>query len=502
MNKKSFIVKGLTFALGSMLFAACNMVDNPVVPTPGGGDEPVIEPVDETYAIIGSEDNTTPFWSAFSQDYKLQKNQALHLQFVNYTNQAENWDNWLAGITNDVDRNDTANGYVEYAILRADNWGWGTTYNGEFNESAWNWDTFKQDMNGATVDLTVARYDKHIQVLAEVLTAAGQTYEQAYTLYSNTADEVIRVFLLVEGGHLVIDNTKTEIIESPISVPALEGLIPVGKANVWVEQEAASEWNPSSFEVDVQNIANKLGCEVSALTLNAVNEEQAFAGSTANNGGFWYNQDGNVTSWGNNTAFYIEPLEAGNFAAMNIGQFPGFFKGGDNAETTLFFVNGEKYYVVDVHLTVVEPKQLDVTLESVGEATLTFEQAVSGYEWSEGVAIPTDQIAEAIGTTEGVLYGLAVLDENGNEPEGNAKYVKNYTMDPAPGFWFNKDGRNSGWGEGVSAIGMSIAVTDGMVQMIQMPGVCAAGETYNAKVFFVNEETGKMFTLNLVLNVK
>ena len=44
---------------------------------------------------IGETDLTTGWWTAFSDYFSLTKNQVLTLEFTNYTNKLENWNNWV-----------------------------------------------------------------------------------------------------------------------------------------------------------------------------------------------------------------------------------------------------------------------------------------------------------------------------------------------------------------------------------------------------------------------
>jgi flavin reductase (DIM6/NTAB) family NADH-FMN oxidoreductase RutF len=112
-----------------------------------------------------------------------------------------------------------------------------------------------------------------------------------------------------------------------------------------------------------------------------------------------------------------------------------------------------------------------------------------------------DQTLRIVAEIVNTIVDDSVLDEEGNEPEGNARYVKNYTMAEAPGFWLNAEGRNSGHGD-KSVFGLSVGnAKPGQISMIQMPDLCSVGDVYKAEVFFVNEETGAMVTINLVYSI-
>ena len=81
----------------------------------------------------------------------------------------------------DVHSADTNADYKEYAVVRADNYGWGAGYeNIATAECDWNWDTFKTDMDGADVELTITNNGDTADIVAKVTSAGGTTYNQSY----------------------------------------------------------------------------------------------------------------------------------------------------------------------------------------------------------------------------------------------------------------------------------------------------------------------------------
>lgn len=162
-------------------------------------------PGSEDDYIVGLLDNTTPWWSAFSNGLVLEGNGTIHFGFYNYSDMVENWDNWLIVFTNSgltpIDE-----GYdmsQELVVLRADNYGWGALFGSTVLENNYDWDTFKTDMDGAYVDINAVRDGKIINMTANVTTVDGKEY-----LYSAAIDgvesETVGAFLTVEKGHLLI----------------------------------------------------------------------------------------------------------------------------------------------------------------------------------------------------------------------------------------------------------------------------------------------------------
>jgi hypothetical protein len=178
--------------------------------------------------VVGQEDNSTAWWTAFSDYYAVPASKKLHLEFVNYSSMAQNWHNWLCLAAN-AERG--ADGYYEYFALRADNWAWGdgkdtnaagTSFWGAENyelTSNFNWDTFKADMNGAKVVMEVANDKANNQIIVEAQMTPATATEVVYTErfvkkqanFPIAVADPIQVFLTIEGGHLVIDNEATQI---------------------------------------------------------------------------------------------------------------------------------------------------------------------------------------------------------------------------------------------------------------------------------------------------
>ena len=283
----------------------------------------------------------------------------------------------------------------------------------------------------------------------------------------------------------------------------VEGMTKVGEdvinAEIWPDP---TNYTHVDIHPDVDAIAAALGCEVGDFGMQALDDTDNWGGTTANNGGFWFSQAGTVVGYGSNSYFFIEPATANDYSLLHLGQYPGRISIGEEYSTKLYFVNGEKYFELTVNMKVVPEKVVDGLFKEVARRSLTFQQVpTSGYEWTYGIDMPTDFINETLGTNGWVVYGMATLDSEGNEREGNAKYTKNYSITETPGFWLDKDGRNSGWNSsaifGISAGGRE----NGKFNLIQFPERCFVGDSYKTKLFFVNEETCKMVTINFTYNI-
>jgi len=84
--------------------------------------ESTVSAVSNSTGIVGAEDNTTGWWTVFSDDFNVPAGETKSISFTNYSSMANNWSNF-AVILRKAD-------LAEYAVVRADNFGWGAGYDG------------------------------------------------------------------------------------------------------------------------------------------------------------------------------------------------------------------------------------------------------------------------------------------------------------------------------------------------------------------------------------
>lgn len=189
------------------------------VPTGNGGsteDEAV-------YVPVGPEDCSAAWWSAWSDYFVIPANQTFHTKFINHTSGADNWHNWNLVVATDADRG--AAGYSEYFVLRSDLFGWGNAdYNADniTNEGYGDWEQFKKNMEGATVDMTVERRGAEVYVTAVATCKDGTVYKEMYH-QPCAADGNIRAFLACDHSYLQLNAAETFVGEEYASGSALVG---------------------------------------------------------------------------------------------------------------------------------------------------------------------------------------------------------------------------------------------------------------------------------------
>ena len=158
------------------------------------------EIVDKLYTTIGNTDNTTPFWGAHSENIKVAAGESFVSSFTNYTNGQNNWNNFCVVLC----RADNS----EYAVVRADNYGWGAGYEAcTLSGGQKDWGAWLKAMNGAKVKVAVTNNGNGTADVQMVMIGNdGKTYTQSYTGI-NTIDAGDFYFrFTVDGSHIEFDD--------------------------------------------------------------------------------------------------------------------------------------------------------------------------------------------------------------------------------------------------------------------------------------------------------
>ena len=125
---------------------------------------------------LGSEDCSTPWWSVFTKDVKVPAGETYQIDFTNFSSTISNWNNFVLILRN-------AN-LQEYAVLRADCFGWGAGYDGntdlKVGVAPANWDEWRLAMNGAEVSLYITNCNNGT---ADVQAVIKGTDDTTYKLY-------------------------------------------------------------------------------------------------------------------------------------------------------------------------------------------------------------------------------------------------------------------------------------------------------------------------------
>ena len=158
--------------------------------------------------LVGAEDGSSAFWSEHSQTIAVPAGESKTLGFTVKTAGADNWNNVFAVLQNvaGVHSADVIDDYKEYAVLRADNYGWGDSYPTATLDTNWNFDTMAAEIAGAHVELTVTNNGDTADAVFNFTTTEGKEYYQSYTGIAIDGDLFFCVG--VDGSCLELDSTS------------------------------------------------------------------------------------------------------------------------------------------------------------------------------------------------------------------------------------------------------------------------------------------------------
>lgn len=150
--------------------------------------------------MIVTEDNSTAFWGAHSDDFNVPAGQTKSITFTNYSSLSDNWNNFVV-ILRKAD-------LTEYAVVRADNYGWGTGYGAcTPNGTQGDWATWLAGMNGAKVTVYVTNCGDGTADVQAVMQGTDDAISTQCYWGINTIDaNDLNFALTVDGCHLVFNN--------------------------------------------------------------------------------------------------------------------------------------------------------------------------------------------------------------------------------------------------------------------------------------------------------
>lgn len=162
--------------------------------------ESIPSEVTNTAKMVGAEDNSTAFWGAFSDDFKVPVGETKSITFTNYSSLAGNYSNFVVVLR----KTDTA---TEYAVVRADNFGWGDGFAAcLYSGTQGDWSTWLASMNGAKVTVYVTNCGNGTADVQAVMEGTTGTTSTQYYLGINTVDSNdLNFALTVDGCHLVFN---------------------------------------------------------------------------------------------------------------------------------------------------------------------------------------------------------------------------------------------------------------------------------------------------------
>jgi hypothetical protein len=184
-NADKPIMASKTFSVVKELSAFTQTV---VVPTP---------------LVLGAEDNSSAWWSAHTDNIKVEPKETKVVNFTNYTSGVNNWNNFVIVLNK-------AN-LAEYAVVRSDNFGWGDGYaactaTGGFGTDDAAWAAWRTAMNGAKVTVQIVNNgDGTADVKAVMHGTDGNDYTQDYIGINTIDPDNLYFRFTVDSSYLVFE---------------------------------------------------------------------------------------------------------------------------------------------------------------------------------------------------------------------------------------------------------------------------------------------------------
>ena len=162
-----------------------------------------------TPSVIGATDNSSAFWTEFSDDIKIPAGQTLEYNFTNYTDAAANWHNFCVILRQAS--------LTEYVVVRADNYGWTYDNSGPYgykdctpSGGQADWAAWLAAMNGAKCKVYITNNNNsRADIQMTMLGNDGVTYTQSYLGISGIDVNDLQSALTVENAHVVFNSAAS-----------------------------------------------------------------------------------------------------------------------------------------------------------------------------------------------------------------------------------------------------------------------------------------------------
>ena len=158
--------------------------------------ESAVKAVSPTPVSLGAEDCSTAWWTEFTENMKIPAGETFEFNFTNYSSGVNNWNNYVL-ILRKAD-------LAEYAVVRADNYGWGNGYAACTPiGTQGDWATWLATMNGAKVKMFVTNCNNGTADVQAIVTGNDGSVTVQNYLGINTIDPSdLNVAFTVDSSHL------------------------------------------------------------------------------------------------------------------------------------------------------------------------------------------------------------------------------------------------------------------------------------------------------------
>lgn len=249
------------------------------------------------------------------------------------------------------------------------------------------------------------------------------------------------------GLALADDLSKYVLFNVTVTYPAINlDAELVAELDYTIHIELNDNYAPTLLAFDYNAVCSALGCNnldaAKVVTYNADGEPESYtAGGVI--GGYWYDTDGNVCSWGEGAGFFIEyngddEDEPESKSSLYIGNYHNATP--FTATTNFNFVNNGKRVQLNVTVVaegpeVTAPEEVEAVGQTVN-ATISLTDLVEYQPVT--VEFDLDKVLELLGAPDRLAIKPMMLSAD-NE-------FVSYTGNN--GYWFNADGEIDAWANG------------------------------------------------------
>ena len=152
-----------------------------------------------TPKVLGETNNSSAWWSAHTGNLDVPIGQTRKVVFTNYSSKANNWNNFVMVLR--------AQNNTEYAVLRADNFGWGSGYGScVHGGTQGDWAPWLASMDGAKVTVYITNVSNGTADVQIVMRGTdGKTYTQHYLGIDSINPNDLYFAFTIDSCHLVFD---------------------------------------------------------------------------------------------------------------------------------------------------------------------------------------------------------------------------------------------------------------------------------------------------------
>ena len=152
-----------------------------------------------TPKVLGETNNSSAWWSVHTGNLDVPIGQTRKVVFTNYSSKANNWNNFVIVVR--------AQNNTEYAVLRADNFGWGSGYGScTHGGTQGDWAPWLAAMDGAKVTVYITNVNNGTADVQIVMRGTdGKTYTQHYLGIDSINPNDLYFAFTIDSCHLVFD---------------------------------------------------------------------------------------------------------------------------------------------------------------------------------------------------------------------------------------------------------------------------------------------------------